>query len=234
MLVRVTKDRATPGPPERTREADGPRDQQGLRERKKQATREALRTAALRLALEHGAERVRVDDIARAAGVSPRTYNNYFSSREEAIVAAVLADREARVAAAVDAAPAGSGLAESVTEAVVTEYTDPPGQSREFLLLLTTSPQLRACYADAAGALEAPLAEAIARRAPGVDTVTARVLAAGVAAAVRVAVRGWIAPPKDETPDGALLVPVGSLPARLRAALAALAPALDAAARAPR
>ena len=54
----------------------------GLREQKKQATRAALRAAALRLALEHGPENVRVDDIADAAGVSPRTYNNYFSSRE--------------------------------------------------------------------------------------------------------------------------------------------------------
>src|SRR6266545_806054 len=70
-----------------------------LRERKKQATREALRAAALRLALERGPENVRVDDIAEAAGVSPRTYNNYFSSREQAIVAAVTAERASRVAA---------------------------------------------------------------------------------------------------------------------------------------
>jgi AcrR family transcriptional regulator len=75
----------------------------GLRERKKQATRKALREAALRLALERGRDDVRVDDIAEAAGVSPRTYNNYFSSREQAI--AVTAEREARVAAAVAGRP---------------------------------------------------------------------------------------------------------------------------------
>src|SRR6266481_5108814 len=78
----------------------------GLRERKKQATRKALREAALRLALERGWDDVRVDDIAEAAGVSPRTYNNYFSSREQAIVAAVTAERDARVAEAVAARPA--------------------------------------------------------------------------------------------------------------------------------
>src|SRR3954451_24178664 len=77
----------------------------GLREQKKQATREALREAALRLALERGADNVRVDDIAEAAGVSPRTYNNYFASRDQAIVAAVTAEREARVAAAVPGRP---------------------------------------------------------------------------------------------------------------------------------
>src|ERR671930_1848669 len=91
----------------------------GLRERKKQATREALRVAALRLALERGPENVRVDDIAEAAGVSPRTYNNYFSSREQAIVAAVTAERESRIAAAVAARPADVSRADAVIDAVV-------------------------------------------------------------------------------------------------------------------
>src|SRR5258706_3745207 len=57
-----------------------------LREKKKRATRDALQAAALRLALERGPENVRVEDIAEAAGVSPRTYNNYLSSREQAIL----------------------------------------------------------------------------------------------------------------------------------------------------
>ena len=97
----------------------------GLRERKKQATRKALREAALRLALECGPQNVRVDDIAEAAGVSPRTYNNYFSSREQAIAAALTAEREARVAAAVAARPATVRLADAVTEAIVDQYTGP-------------------------------------------------------------------------------------------------------------
>ena len=54
----------------------------GMRERKKLATRQALSAAALRLAREHGPQNVRVDDIAEAAGVSPRTYNNYFVRHE--------------------------------------------------------------------------------------------------------------------------------------------------------
>ncbi|WP_200824934.1 TetR/AcrR family transcriptional regulator [Nonomuraea solani] len=196
----------------------------GLREQKKQATREALRAAALRLALERGPDNVRVDDIAEAAGVSPRTYNNYFSSREQAIVAAVTGEREARVAAAVAGRADGAGLAGAVIEAIVEQYTAPAEPARDALLLITTRPALRDAYVEAASAIEHPLTEAIADRAG--DPLTARVLAASVAAAVRVALGQWL---RATPTTGGLVVSSGSLPDLLRAALAPLAPALDAA-----
>src|SRR3954467_13283022 len=58
----------------------------GLRERKKAATRQSLHEAAVRLAIEHGAERVTVEAIADDAGVSRRTFSNYFGSKEEALM----------------------------------------------------------------------------------------------------------------------------------------------------
>ncbi|MGC4941725.1 TetR/AcrR family transcriptional regulator [Kribbella sp. DT2] len=227
----------------------------GLREEKKQATRVALREAALRLALERGAENVRVDDIAEAAGVSPRTYNNYFSSREQAIVAAVTAERDSRVAAAIAARPAGVRLADALAEAIVEEYTAP--RDHDELLLITTSPALRETFLATATAIEEPLATAIDRRltlaargsaetgppiaagsastgtpAAGISAPIARtsapiaeVLAASVAAAVRVALRQWLQP----LAASGLVVPAGSLPDLLRSAIAALEPALDAA-----
>src|SRR5690606_27273926 len=182
----------------------------GLRERKKRATREALQAAALRLALERGPERVHVEDIADAVGVSPRTYHNYFSSREQAIVAALTAERESRVAAAVAARDAGAGLADAVIDAVVEQYTDPREEAREVLLMITNSPALRASYLDAVTAMEAPLAEAILERRPGLDRLTARVLSAGVGAATRVAVRDWLAPVTGS--PGGLVVSSGALP----------------------
>lgn len=193
----------------------------GLRERKKQATRVALREAALRLALERGPENVRIDDIAEAAGVSPRTYNNYFSSREQAIVAAVAAERESATAAAVTARPAGIGLADAVVDAVVDQYCAPRSDA---LLLITTSPALRGAFVDAVAVIEAPLAAAIVGRV-GIGRLDAQVLAAAVGAAVGVALREWLPAPSA----GGLVVPRGSLPDVLRAALAPLRPALDAA-----
>jgi len=43
--------------------------------------------AALRLAVERGLENVTVEDITAEAGVSLRTFGNYFSSKYEAICA---------------------------------------------------------------------------------------------------------------------------------------------------
>ena len=57
----------------------------GLRERKKLGTRWALSDAALELALERGLENVTREDIANRAGVSLRTFNNYFTGKYEAV-----------------------------------------------------------------------------------------------------------------------------------------------------
>lgn len=206
----------------------------GLRERKKQATRKALREAALRLALERGPDNVRVDEIADAAGVSPRTYNNYFSSLEQAIVAAVTAEREQRVAEAV-AARSSTPLADAVVDAVVEQYTRPTDTDPRALVLITVNPALRDAFAGAATSLEDPLTDVIAARLE--DRSTAQVLAASVAAAVRVALTRWLQPSSTgdsapASPSGGLVVPTGSLPDLLRDALAPLEPALAAAERA--
>ena len=168
-----------------------------------------------------------------AAGVSPRTYNNYFSSREQAIVAAVTAEREARVAAAVAARPPSVRLADAVIDAIVEQYTNPGEHGRDALLLITTWPTLRDAFASTASAIEHPLADAIAGRLGDTGWYTARVLAASVAAAVHVALERWVQPAATPPAAGGLVVPSGSLPDLLRTSLAPLAPALAAAEEQP-
>jgi AcrR family transcriptional regulator len=56
-----------------------------FREQKKAATREALRRAAVTLIVQRGLTEVTVEDIAAAAGVSTRTFFNYFPTKEDAV-----------------------------------------------------------------------------------------------------------------------------------------------------
>jgi AcrR family transcriptional regulator len=57
----------------------------GLRERKKLDTRKALSEAAAQLVFERGLENVTRDDIAAMAGVSLRTFSNYFAGKYDAL-----------------------------------------------------------------------------------------------------------------------------------------------------
>ncbi len=75
---------------------------EGLRERKKEETRRALSSAALRLARQLGPDGVTIEAIAEAAGVSPRTFFNYFPSKDDAIVGVAPAEASELVRDLVD------------------------------------------------------------------------------------------------------------------------------------
>ncbi len=101
----------------------------GLRERKKLATRKALGMAAMRLAVQRGLDNVLIDDIAAEAGVSPRTFSNYFSSKYEAICALAM-DRSRQIGAALRARPAGEPLWDAITHAVLQQASPPTRRRR--------------------------------------------------------------------------------------------------------
>jgi AcrR family transcriptional regulator len=167
-------------------------DQPGLRERKKQATREALRLAALRLAVEKGWEQVRVEDIAAEAGVSPRTFNNYFASKDAAFLATAH-DRAARMQAALAARPADEPLWPAVINAVVHSFATETVDLRQARRIAPT-PTLAAEQLKTIMVIEQGLAEAIARRI-GADLehdLYPRLVAAAVLSATRVVWEYWL------------------------------------------
>lgn len=168
---------------------------QGLRERKKLATREALCQAAMRLALTQGVENVRVPDIAAEAGVSPRTYNNYFSSVPEA-VCALAADRARGLGNALRNQPPREALAEAIKNAMLA--VEPGGGSdtaaaKDVVRMIMMTPALRGEFFKSVIVRENSLAEAIAERigSPPGDLFP-RLLASTYCGATRVVVHRWL------------------------------------------
>jgi AcrR family transcriptional regulator len=145
----------------------------GLRERKKRATRAALTEAAVRLAAEHGVERVTVEAISAAAGVSPRTFFNYFASRDDAFLI-LDADAAERIRRTVLDAPAALTPLEAVRDALACELAEAEQQHELWTLhaqVLRTAPELLVRSLGAHLADETRLAEAVAERlAPGAGT----------------------------------------------------------------
>lgn len=58
----------------------------GLRERKRRATKRTIQRAVLTLAAERGFDNVTVDEVSRAADIAPRTFFNYFPTKEAALL----------------------------------------------------------------------------------------------------------------------------------------------------
>lgn len=58
----------------------------GLRERKRAATRTAITAVARSMTAEHGLNGFTVEEVCEAAGISRRTFFNYFHSKEDAVI----------------------------------------------------------------------------------------------------------------------------------------------------
>jgi AcrR family transcriptional regulator len=78
---------------------------EGLRERKKQRTREQIIEAAMGLFAERGYHATTIADIAETADVSPRTFFSYFPSKEAVVFHNVDRDLDSLAAALQDRLP---------------------------------------------------------------------------------------------------------------------------------
>jgi AcrR family transcriptional regulator len=166
----------------------------GLRERKKQATRATLHEAALRLVAERGLDGVSVDDIAARADVSPRTFFNYFSSKDDAVVGLDPSAAQ-RQADAFLGRPAGESPVQAM-RAMAREQAAEMAAEPELwplrLRVIESHPALLARLAAEFGTSERVLAAAVAQRtgAPQADLYPGLLAAVG-GSAMRVALRHW-------------------------------------------
>jgi AcrR family transcriptional regulator len=162
----------------------------GLRERKKQQTRELISAVATRLFATRGFEATTIAEVAAAAEVAKMTVTNYFPLKEDLVF-----DRHEEItgmlAGAVSARPEGG----SAVDAVQAAYLDALAEHRpilgfvgpRFAELVESSPALLAREREIFAAQEHALAEVMmAEFATGPGDVRPRVAAAHLAGIVRV------------------------------------------------
>ncbi|WP_405391237.1 TetR family transcriptional regulator [Streptomyces sp. NBC_01102] len=167
----------------------------GLRERKKEATRQAVHEATLRLTVEHGFDHVTVEAVADAAGISRRTFSNYFTNKEDALLYGEEQHIRALVLAVRDRpAEEHAWTALRAAAADFSRRIAPP--EREWAVrtrLAMRHPSLLARQLANHAALERDLAEAVAsRQGPVAGDVRPLVLAAAFLSSLRIAMRLWI------------------------------------------
>ena len=167
----------------------------GRRERKKQATRQAIHEAAFVLAEEHGLGALTVEAITERADVAPRTFFNYFASKEEAVIG-WSPDFASGFASALESRPAGEKILDSL-RAVISEHLLDKDLTVEFfrrrMALIRSDQTLTGYQASKWVDLESCLAEVIAKRVGGGEEATTygQMVASVVASAVRSAVLRW-------------------------------------------
>jgi len=136
------------------------------RERKKEATRRALQDVALRLVEDRGLAGVTVDDITEAADVASRTFFNYFSSKEDAVIGR-RPDHAEQLVVALQQRPPGEAVLDSLRRVLTDSFAARAAERDLFLRrirVVKSEPQLLARLAAQFEQLEERLIAAVAER----------------------------------------------------------------------
>jgi AcrR family transcriptional regulator len=133
----------------------------GLRERKKQQTRETIAGVALRLFAERGYDETTLADIANAANIAPRTIFAYFESKEDILLCeenGFLLELKRRL----DERPAGTTTVDAIREFLsAIEHPDEEAKLRK--QVISANPDLQMKMRGRHAQLEPMLAESIAK-----------------------------------------------------------------------
>ena len=160
----------------------------GLRERKKQETRQAISDIATVLFAERGFDAVTIAQVAEAAGVAKMTVTNYFPRKEDLVF-----DRAGGIVSSLAGAVATRAPGESLLAAIRRHYADAVARadptlglsSPAFAAMIEGSPVLTGRGLEIQAQRERALGDAIAAET-GADTVEQRVVAAQLSAVHQV------------------------------------------------
>lgn len=181
--------------------------------RKRQATRDRIAACAARLVTEDGLSSTTIERIASAADVGRATFFRYFSAKEDAVADGMTRYWLDAITGRIAAQPAELSAHAAVLAAfgdLGVGFDAISDQVRELATLTRSAPALSAWTLQIYLGYEAAIADLVAPRFGDLrpDDPRPRLLGALAMASVRIALDDWLA-------HG------GSLPQRVRAALAA-------------
>jgi AcrR family transcriptional regulator len=183
--------------------------------RKRQVTRDRIASCAARLVAERGLAGTTIESIAAAADVGRATFFRYFSSKEDAVADGMTRHWLDVISAELAAQPPELSARDAVVaafHALGDDFGDISDQVRDLAIMTRSSPVLNAWILQIYVGYEAAIADLVAPRIPNLapDDPRPRLIGAVAMAAVRIALDDW-------------LRYGGSLPARVRTAMAACA-----------
>lgn len=165
-----------------------------LRERRRRETEAAIHRAAVELIVEHGYDAVTVRMISERAGVSLRTFFNYFANKETAVVLPFPAFDE-ELSAVVRTGPGGTRLMTDVAELIINHIEHHTANSvglATLLPMISEIPELHRHHAAELAELQTQLGDLIAQRLGlAGDDARVEVLASAVVASASTAIQRW-------------------------------------------
>lgn len=174
----------------------------GLRQRKREQTRERLTKVAMELFRTRGYEATTLDDIAAAANISRRSFFHYFASKDDVVLAWQDASTAALIGAITERPPGESMLAAAENALLGLARQMDTAETVAVARLKRDNPALRDREQVKYEKMERAMAEALAKRADGkAEQLRARLVAMITTGAIRIAGDNWLAQDMREKPE---------------------------------
>jgi AcrR family transcriptional regulator len=179
---------------------------ESLRSRRRRETQREIHLAALRLAREDGFDKVTVEMISAAAGVSPRTFFNYFPTKDAAVAQGPpdLPEELAAEFVAAGSASPNTVLAE-LTGLLVRHLAERPPLREELLAVFDLSreyPQVLAAMLARFESFQLQVADLVTQRlGEEVDDLAPTLIASVALTAIRQGLDRWARANDPGSPD---------------------------------